>query len=330
MKKILFFLSSLAAAFFVFHASGEPLKVGLLLDRGGKDDKSFNSSAYQGLLQAQKDFKIFQKTVEASDDNSFESFLRSFAQKKFDLIIAVGFAQGEALRKVAPLFPNQKFAIIDADVVLPNVKSLLFEEHEGSYLVGALAALKSKTGTISFIGGMDIPLIRRFELGYKEGAQKIHPSIKIKSGFVGVTSESWNNPPKGKELALSQFNSGADVIFACAGASNMGVFDAAEEKKLFAIGVDANQNWVKPGFILTSMMKRVDLAVYNSVKELHEGKFQAGAVRGGLNTEAVAYALDENNKGLLTAEQINKVEDLKKQIIAKTILVSDYYKIKKK
>lgn len=330
MKKYLRILLCSFVSFALSGAHAEALKIGLVLDRGGKDDKSFNSSAYQGLLKAEKDFKITQKTVESSDDNSFETFMRSFAQKKFDLILAIGFSQAEALRKVAPLFPAQKFAIVDAEVDLPNVKSLMFEEHEGSYLIGAISALKSKTGTIGFIGGMDIPLIRRFEMGFKEGALKVNPKIQIKSGFIGVTSDSWNNPPKAKELAISQYKAGADVIFAAAGASNSGVFDAAEEKKLFAVGVDSNQNWVKPGLILTSMLKRVDIAVYAAVKDLTEGKFQAGVTRNGLESNGVGYAMDEFNKGLLSAELLKKVEALKKDILAKKIIVSDYYKVQKK
>jgi len=305
------------------------LKIALVLDRGGKDDKSFNSSAYAGLLKAEKELGVTIKVVESGDDNAFENFMRSFAQKKFDLILAIGFSQAEALNKVAPQFPETKFAIVDGEVKLPNVKSMLFEEHEGSYLVGAIAALKSKTGSIGFIGGMDIPLIRRFEMGFKEGAQKINPKIQIKSGFIGVTSEAWNNPPKAKEIALSQYKGGVDIIFAAAGASNSGVFDAAEDKKSFAIGVDSNQNWVKPGLILTSMLKRVDNAVFDAIKELKDGKFTSGVFRNGLKSEGVGYALDEHNKALLTAADVHKIEELKKQILSSKIVVSDYYKIKK-
>src|SRR6266404_2042572 len=224
-------------------AAQPDFKVGLVLDRGGKDDKSFNSSAYLGANEAKKNLGVFLKYVEASDDNAFEPMLRAFAQKDFNLIIGIGFAQKEPIKKAAAQFPQKHFAIVDAEVDEPNVCSLLFEEHEGAYLVGAIAALSSKSGKVGFVGGMDTPLIRRFEMGYEAGAKKINPQIGVMANYVGVTSEAWNNPPKGKELALSQYDSGADVIFAAAGASGLGVFDAAEERKKYAIGVDSNQNW---------------------------------------------------------------------------------------
>jgi len=188
------------------------------LDRGGKDDKSFNSSAYEGANLARTNLGIYLKYVEAADDNAFEPSLRAFAQHDFDLIIGIGFAQKEAVKKVASQFPHKHFAIVDSEVNAPNVRSLMFQEHEGAYLIGAIAAMTSKTGKIGFVGGMDIPLIRRFEMGYQTGAKHINPQIVVLANFVGVTSEAWNNPPKGKELALSQYDRGADIIFAAAGA----------------------------------------------------------------------------------------------------------------
>src|SRR5579859_5370902 len=242
-------------------------KVGLLLDRGGKDDKSFNASAYEGATQAKKKLGITLKYVEASDDNSYEPMLRAFAQKDFDLIIGVGFAQKEPIAKIAAQFPQKHFVIVDAQVDAPNVRSLLFEEHEGAYLVGAIAAMTSKTGKVGFLGGMDIPLIRRFEMGYEAGAKKINPQVSVVANYCGVTSEAWNNPPKGKELAMAQYDGGADVVFAAAGASGLGAFDAAEDKKKLVIGCDSNQDWIKPGLVLTSMLKRVDLAVFSIIQE---------------------------------------------------------------
>jgi basic membrane protein A len=180
-------------------AAAADFKVGLVLDRGGKDDKSFNASAYSGANDARTNLGISLKYVEASDDNAFEPLLRAFAQRDFDLIFGIGFAQKEALKKVASQFPNRHFAIIDAEVTAPNVRSLMFEEHEGAYLVGAIAALSSKTGKIGFVGGMDIPLIRRFQMGYEAGARAVNPKLSVLANFVGVTSEAWNNPPKGKE-----------------------------------------------------------------------------------------------------------------------------------
>ena len=204
------------------------------------------------------------------------------------------------VKKVAAQFPKKHFAIVDSEVDLPNVRSLMFEEHEGAYLIGAIAALTSKTGKIGFVGGMDIPLIRRFAMGYEAGAKKINPQVIVLANYVGVTSEAWNNPPKGKELAVSQYDAGADVIFAAAGASGLGVFDAAEDRKKFAIGVDANQNWTKPGLILTSMLKRVDRAVYSTIEEAKAGKFTGGVKRFGLANKGIDYAVDQYNANILT------------------------------
>jgi basic membrane protein A len=307
-------------------AFGADFKVGLVLDRGGKDDKSFNSSAYEGAMRAKKELGVSVKYVEASDDNAFEPMLRAFAQRDVNLIIGIGFAQKEPISKVAALFPKRNFSIVDAQVDAPNVKSLMFEEHEGAYLVGAIAAMTSKTARIGFVGGMDIPLIRRFEMGYQAGARKINPQINVSANFVGVTSEAWNNPPKGKELALAQYESGADVIFAAAGASGLGVFDAAEEKKKFAIGVDANQNWVKPGLILTSMLKRVDEAVYATIADAKAGKFTGGVKRFGLANKGIDYSVDQYNGKILTDSVRKRAEELKGEIIAGKITVPDYYK----
>ncbi len=302
------------------------LKVGLVLDRGGKDDKSFNASAFEGANQAKDKLGISLKVVEAPDDNAFEPLLRAFAQRDFDLIIGIGFAQKEAIKKVAEQYPKKHFAIVDAEVDAPNVRSLMFQEHEGSYVVGAIAAMTSKTGKIGFVGGMDIPLIRRFEMGYEAGAKKINPQILVYSNFVGVTGEAWNNPPKGKELAVSQYDRGADVIFAAAGASGLGVFDAAEEKKKFVIGVDANQNWVKPGLVLTSMLKRVDRAVYSTIEDAKDGKLSGGVNRFGLSDKGIDYALDQHNEKILTETVRKRADELKAEIIAGKIDVPDYYK----
>jgi len=301
-------------------------RVGLVLDRGGKDDKSFNAAAYEGAMEAKKKLGVYVKYVEANDDNAFEPMMRAFAQKKFDLIIGIGFAQKEAIQKVAAQFPETHFALVDAEVDAPNVRSLMFEEQEGSYIVGAIAAMTSKTGKIGFVGGMDVPLIRRFEMGYEAGAKKINPDITILANYCGVTSEAWNNPPKGKELALAQYDAGADVIFAAAGASGLGVYDAAEERKKFAIGVDSNQDWVKPGFILTSMLKRVDLAVFNVIEQAQAGKFSAGLKRFGLADKGVDYSIDQYNEKILLESVRKRADELKAEIIAGKIVVPYYYK----
>ena len=308
------------------HSAQGECKVGLVLDRGGKDDRSFNSSAYEGGMQAKKKLGIFLKFVEAADDNSYETLLRAFAQRDYDLIIGVGFAQKEAIKKVAAQFPQKHFAIVDSEVDAPNVQSLLFEEHEGAYLVGAIAALTSKTGKIGFVGGMDVPLIHRFAMGYEAGARKANPQVAVTVNYVGITGEAWNNPPKGKELALSQYDSGVDVIFAAAGASGLGVFDAAEEKQKFAIGVDANQDWTKPGLILTSMLKRVDQAVLSAIADAQSGKFAGGVKKFGLANQGIDYSFDEYNAKILTEEVRHRADQLKAEIIAGKISVPDYYR----
>lgn len=323
-----FWMASALLAGFMFtvpaHAE-EKFKVGIVLDKGGKDDKSFNAAAFKGGQQAEKELGVMLKVLEGRDDNS-EPMLRSLAEKKFDLIIAVGFSQAESVKKAAAAFPGQKFVIIDSEVPLTNVKSVMFEEQEGSFVVGAIAALKSQTGKLGFIGGMDIPLIRRFQMGYEAGAKYIRKDATVASNYAGVTGEAWNNPPKGKELALAQYASGVDVIFAAAGATGMGLFDAAEEKQKLAIGVDSNQNWVKPGRVLTSMLKRVDVAVFKAIEEAKGGKFTAGTTRHGLATQGVDYALDDNNKALLSADILKKADEIKADIIAGKIQVPDYYK----
>jgi basic membrane protein A len=322
-------LSAFAAAFLFFSLCQASNKIGLVLDKGGNDDKSFNSAAYEGAMKAQKELGIELKYVEAMDSNALENLHRSFAKRGFDLVIGVGFAQTEAVNKVAAQFPKTKFALIDGEAKQPNVKNLLFEEHEGSFVVGVIAAMASKSNKIGFIGGMDIPLIRRFELGFREGLKYQNSKATLESNYIGVTGEAWNNPAKAKELALSQFAKGVDVVFVAAGASGTGVFDAAEEKKKLAIGVDSNQNWMKPGFILTSMMKRVDVAVYETIKEIHQNKFTGGTVRFGLKNSGVDYSLDNHNKNLLTPEMKKRADDIKVQISSGKIKVSDFYKVKR-
>jgi basic membrane protein A len=309
--------------------SAEKLKIGLVLDKGGKDDKSFNSAAFAGATQAKKDLGIELKYVEATDVNSLENLHRQFAKKNYDLVIGIGFAQSDAVKKISAQFPKVNFAIVDGEVKSTNVRSLLFEEHQGSFLVGALAVMKSHGSKIGFIGGMDIPLIRRFSMGYEAGMKQASSKAQLIQNYIGISSEAWNNPAKAKELALNQYNQGVDVIFVAAGASNSGVFDAAEEKKKFAIGVDSNQNWIKPGFILTSMLKRVDKAVYSTIEDLKNGKFTSGVVRYGLKDKGVDFSVDKFNEKLISSEQIKTLEALKVDIINGKIKVPDYYLEKK-
>lgn len=298
-------------------------KVGIVFDIGGKDDRSFNSAANVGVLRAKKDLPIVLRDVEPGDPTSIEPAQRAFAQYGYNLVIGVGFAQGPILTEVAKDYPQLHFVLIDSVADSPNVSSLLFKEHEGSFLVGMIAAYKNKTGKIGFVGGMDIPLIHKFETGYREGAKYVKPDITILTNYVGITDTAWNNPGKGRELANSQYEQGADVIFQAAGNSGLGVFDAAEAYKKFAIGVDSNQNWIKPGYILTSMIKRIDNAVYDIVKDEVEGKFQGGVHIYGLENKGVDYALDEYNKSLIPPDVIEKVEQAKRDIIAGKIKVTD-------
>lgn len=313
-------------------------KVGIVFDIGGKNDRSFNAAAWEGVKRAEKELNICLYDIEPGNPTSIEPAMRAFAERNFDLIVGVGFAQGPIMQKVAFDYPNIKFAIVDgvimeADGKTPkqNVASLVFREHEGSYLVGMIAASKSKTGVIGFLGGMDIPLIHRFNTGYQEGARWVNPNVRIIENYVGVTDHAWNNPGKGKELALNQIEKGADVIFTAAGNSGLGAFDAVEqygrndkgEANRFVIGVDSNQNGVKPGFVLTSMVKRVDNAVYDVVKEVLENKFVGGFHVFGLDKDGVAYAVDDNNKILIPADVIKKVEDARTKIGTGEIKVTD-------
>jgi basic membrane protein A len=312
--------------------------VGIVFDIGGKNDRSFNAAAWEGVKRAKADLPICLYDVEPGNPTSIEPAMRAFAERNFDLVIGVGFAQGPIMQKVAVDYPNIKFAIVDGVIVdkdgkpLPNVADLVFREHEGSYLVGMIAASKSKTGTVGFLGGMDIPLIHRFETGYAEGAKSVNPNIKVIDNYVGVTDSAWNNPGKGKELSLSQIDKGADVIFTAAGNSGLGAFDAVEqygrdpktgEANKFVIGVDSNQNGVKPGFVLTSMVKRVDNAVYDVVKDVVDGKFDGGFHAFGLDKDGVAYAMDNNNKGLIPPDVLAKIETAKQEIISGQIKVTD-------
>ncbi len=314
------------------------IKVGIVFDIGGKNDRSFNAAAWDGVRRAEKDLNVCLYDVEPGNPTSIEPAMRAFAERDFDLIIGVGFAQGPIMQTVATDYPNIKFAIVDgvifeADGKTPksNVASLVFREHEGSFLVGMIAASKSKSGVLGFIGGMDIPLIHKFETGYEEGARSVNPNIKVIDNYVGVTDSAWNNPGKGKELALSQIGQGADVIFTAAGNSGLGAFDAVEqygrnpqgEANKFVIGVDSNQNMVKPGFVLTSMVKRVDNAVYDVVKEVLGKQFNGGFHAFGLDKDGVAYAMDDFNRALIPKDVIERVEAAKTKIVAGEIKVTD-------
>ena len=314
------------------NAADDPSKVrvGIVFDIGGKDDRSFNAAAFEGVKRAEKDFGIVLRDVEPGNPTSIEPAMRAFAERGFNLVIGVGFAQSPIMERVAKDYPNINFAIVDGVIPLPNVASLVFKEHQGSYLVGMIAARTTRTGVIGFIGGMDIPLIHKFAVGYAEGARAVNPNIRVIENYVGVTDAAWNNPGKGKELALSQIAKGADVIFTAAGNSGLGALDAVEQAgkrdgraERFVIGVDSNQNGVKPGFVLTSMVKRVDNAVYQIVQELVNGKFKGGFHVYGLDKDGVGYALDQFNQTLIPQDILQEVEAAKQKIINGEIQVTD-------
>jgi basic membrane protein A len=318
------------------------VRVGIVFDIGGKDDRSFNAAAWAGAKCAETGnwpdgtscgkppLGIVLRDIEPGNPTSIEPAMRAFAEREYDLIIGIGFAQTPIIESVAKDYPNIRFAVVDGVSNLPNVASLVFKEHEGSYLVGMLAARASKTGTLGFLGGMDIGLIHRFKEGYEEGARAVNPNIRVIPNYVGVTDAAWNNPGKGKELALAQIGKGADVIFTAAGNSGLGAFDAVEQMGKqngrathLVIGVDSNQNMVKPGFVLTSMVKRVDNAVYDIIKDVVNKQFQTGFHVYGLDKDGVGYSLDQHNKDLITPEMLQQVEEAKKKIIGGEIKVTD-------
>jgi basic membrane protein A len=304
----------------------ESFKVGMVFDVGGKGDKSFNDSAYRGMLRAASDLGIDYTEFEPGQDADRETGLRKLAQAGYDMIIGVGFLFSDAMRNVAADYPNTHFACVDFDVrpgeTLPaNLAGLKFREEEGSFLVGVLAAMFTKTGRLGFVGGMDIPLIHKFEAGYVAGAKYVNPAVSISIAYAGTTPQAFADPAKGKELALLQYGRGVDVIYHASGSTGNGVIEAAKEANLYAIGVDSNQNYMAPGHVLTSMVKRVDNAVYTTIKAAYEGHFSGGLREFGLAEDGVGYAVDEYNQSLLTEEMLARVEDAKAKIISGEIVV---------
>jgi basic membrane protein A len=299
-----------------FAAMAEPA---IIYDLGGKFDKSFNEAAYNGMEKWKKDTGKKYLEFEVTNESQREQSVRRMAEKGASPIISVGFSQASAVEKVAKEFPKLQFAIVDMVVEAPNVQSVVFKEQEGSFLVGAMAAMASKTGKVGFVGGMDIPLIRRFGCGYEQGAKFVNGKAEVFANMTGTTGAAWNDPARGGELAKAQFAKGADVVFAAAGATGMGVYQAAKDSGKLAIGVDSNQNHLQPGTMLTSMLKRVDVAVYNVSKEFKPGMTVLGLKEGGVD-----YAMDDNNAKLVTADMKKKVDAAKADIISGKIKVADY------
>ena len=305
-------------------AGAAEIKPAVVFDMGGKFDKSFNEGIYNGLEKFRKETGIAYREFEVTNETQREQALRRMAQRGSDPVIAVGFAQAPALEKVAREFPDTRFTIIDMVVDLPNVQSVVFKEHEGSFLVGVAAAMASKTGKVGFVGGMDIPLIRKFACVYEQGVLYANPDAEIFQNRTGTTPSAWNNPTKGGELARSQFDRGADVVYAAAGGTGIGVYQAAKDSGKLAIGVDSNQNYLHPGTMLTSMTKRVDVAAYNTFKTALDGTWKPGIQVLGLAEDGVGWALDEHNRDLVSAAMKAKVEQARTDIIAGKIKVHDY------
>jgi basic membrane protein A len=291
----------------------------VVFDMGGKFDKSFNEAAFRGMEQWKKETGSNYLDFEISNESQREQAIRRMAERGASPIIGIGFGQASSIEKVAKEFPKLQFAIIDMVVDLPNVQSVVFKEQEGSFLVGVMAAQASKTGKVGFVGGMDIPLIRKFQCGYEQGAKYANPKVEVYGNMTGTTGAAWNDPARGGELAKAQFAKGADVVFAAAGGTGTGVYQAAKDSGKLAIGVDSNQNHLQPGTMLTSMLKRVDVAVYNVAKGHKPGLSVLGLKEGGVD-----YAMDENNAKLVTADMKKRVETAKADIISGKIKVADY------
>jgi basic membrane protein A and related proteins len=305
-------------------AQAAEIKPAVVFDIGGKFDKSFNEGVSNGVERFKKETKITAAEFEVQNETQFEQAHRRFAQRGQDPIVAVGFTQTNTVEKVAKEFPTIRFTLIDGVSKLPNVQSVLFREHEGSFLVGALAAMTSKTGKLGFVGGMDIPLIRRFACGYEQGVKYVNKSAEVLQNMTGTTPAAWNDPARGGELAKGQFERGADVVYAAAGGTGIGVYQAAKDRGKFAIGVDSNQNHLHPGTMLTSMVKRVDLAAYNSFKAAQGGTWKPGISVLGLKEGGVDWALDQHNEKLVPAATKAKMDAIKADIVAGKIKVHDY------
>ena len=312
---------SFAAMAAAAHADANPA---IIYDLGGKFDKSFNEAAYGGAERFKEETGIAYKDFEMQSEAQREQALERFARTGSNPVVVTGFAFASAVEAVAPKFPDTNFVIIDMVVDAPNVRSVVFNEHEGSYLVGMLAAMASKTGKVGFVGGMDIPLINKFACGYVQGVKAVNPDAEVFQNMTGTTPSAWNDPVKGSELTKSQIDRGADVVYHAAGGTGRGVLQAAADGGILGIGVDSNQNHMHPGSVLTSMLKRVDVAVYNAFMDVQNDKFTSGFNVLGLKEDGVGWALDDNNASLVTDDMKTAVEAAKAMIIAGDTKVHDY------
>ena len=297
-----------------------------MFDVGGRGDKSFNDAAYAGLERAQQELGIPFTTLETGEGSDREAQMRQLAAGGSQLVFGVGFLFSDDIYGLAQEFPNVKFACVDYTVkegqtLPPNLTALEFKENEGSFLVGALASLLTKTGKVGFVGGMEIPLIKKFETGYRAGVQAANPKVEVLVKYAGTTGAAFKDPTKGKELGLSEYDQGADIVFHASGSTGLGVFEAAREKGKLAIGVDADQQAEAPGFILTSMVKHVETSVFDSIKELQEGRWQGGIREFGLKEDGVGWVYDDHNQALIPDGVKAKVDSLKAEIVAGRIVV---------
>ncbi len=307
-------------------AHAAEIKPAVIYDMGGKFDKSFNEGVYNGVKKFSDETGIEVMEFEVTSETQREQAMRRMAERGATIVLGVGFAQADAIAKVAAEFPDTKFSIIDVTWLdAPNIRQYGFKEHEGSYLVGVAAALKSQTGKVGFVGGMDIPLIRHFACGYVQGVKATNPNIEVFQNMTGSTPAAWNDPAKGAELARSQIDRGADIVYHAAGGTGVGVIRAAADAGKLAIGVDSNQNGMAPGSVLTSMLKRVDVAAYETFKDAASGNFETGVRVLGAAEGGVDWALDENNAELVTPEIKAAVEEAKAKIISGEIKVEEYY-----
>jgi basic membrane protein A len=305
--------------------------VGIVLDVGGRGDKSFNDGAYAGADSASKTIGTNIRFIEPGEGSDREAGLRLLAAEGMDLVIGVGFIFSDDITNLAKEYPSVPFACVDYALAVdkagnvipppPNVAALKFREEEGSFLVGALAALVGKSKKIGFVGGMDIPLIHKFEAGYRAGVKQVCPDCEVIAQYAGVTPEAFKNPGKGKELALSQYQSGVNVIFHASGSTGQGVFEAARVTNKLAIGVDADQHDEAPGHVLTSMVKGVNAAVFDAIQRVQSGTFKGGIYSFGLKEGGVGYVYDDRNKSLIPDSAHTRVEQLKQEIIAGRIKV---------
>ena len=311
-----------AAATLALGAGAAMADPALIFDLGGKFDKSFNESAHNGAQRWAEETGGSYNEVELQSEAQREQALRRFAEAGNNPIVMVGFAFGESLGEVASDYPETKFAIIDMVVEEPNVSSVVFNEHQGSYLVGMMAAQASESGTVGFIGGMDIPLIRKFACGYVQGVKAVNPDATVIQNMTGTTPAAWNDPVKGSELTKAQISQGADVIYHAAGGTGTGVLQTAADEGVLGIGVDSNQNHLHPGSVLTSMVKRVDNAVYDAMSAGPD--METGIQVMGISNDGVSYAMDEHNESLVSDEMKSAVDEAAKKIAADELEVHDY------